>query len=72
MKKKASDNAELVEKEDVEAGRSEKILLTPSWIDSTILYLLGDYFKATANSEIGESADIESVIKVYIENDEVL
>ena len=46
------------------------ILLTPYCIDFVIFCLLGDD-KVSANTELQESADVETVFEVYLEDDEV-
>ena len=50
---------------------SESIFLTPSCVDSILLLLLEDNVKAAGNAPFGESADVEAVLGVYIEEDEL-
>ena len=48
---------------------SESIFLTPSYVDYIWLWLLEDNVKAAGNAPFGESADVEAVLGVYIEED---
>ena len=57
----------LLETVDSEAAHSERILWTPSWINSIFLWILWYDVKAAGNSELGESSDVEVVILVELE-----
>ena len=48
---------------------SEIIFLAPSYNDSIILGILEDVFKEAARASLGDTADVEEVLRVYLEDD---
>ena len=52
----------------MEASESERIFLTPSYIDSVIFGILEDEVKELADAALGEILDVEEVPGVDLED----